>query len=174
MKKTLGISLILIVLSVFTATAESYPPEGWTSDILEALAESEKTGKEILLNFTGSDWCSWCHKLAAEVFDTPEFMDYAEKNLILVFLDFPNGIDLPEETKKQNELMAQVFGVQGFPTVWLMDSAQVPIMKTGYQAGGAEAYIRHLKEDRPELDEATRSEYQTLIRGAIQDNLGDW
>lgn len=153
---------------------DSYIPDGWTSDLLAALSESEKSGKDVLLNFTGSDWCSWCHKLMAEVFSTPEFKKYADENLVLVFLDFPNSIELSEEVLKQNEVMAQVFGVQGFPTIWLMDSEQVPIMKTGYQAGGAEEYIRHLNEDRPELDEATQKEYQSLIRGAITDNLGSW
>ena len=174
MKKTLRISLILFFLSAFSVAAESYPPQGWSSDILEALAESEKTGKEVLLNFTGSDWCSWCHKLRDEVFDTSEFKKYAEENLVLVFLDFPNGIELSDDVKKQNELMAQVFGIQGFPTLWLMDSEQVPILKTGYQSGGAEAYIRHLEEDRPPLDDATKKEYQDLIRKSVKDNLGTW
>lgn len=109
-----------------------------------------------------------------EVFSTSEFKKYADENLILVFLDFPNGIELSAEVVKQNELMAQIFGVEGFPTIWLMDSEQVPIMKTGYQAGGADEYIRHLKEDRPELDEATIKEYQDVIRGAITENLGSW
>lgn len=153
---------------------DSYIPDGWTSDLLAALSESEESGKDVLLNFTGSDWCSWCHKLMDEVFSTSEFKKYADENLILVFLDFPNGIELSAEVVKQNELMAQIFGVEGFPTIWLMDSEQVPIMKTGYQAGGADEYIRHLKEDRPELDEATIKEYQDVIRGAITENLGSW
>ena len=174
MMKTLGISLLLLFISVFTISADSYPPEGWTSDILEALGESERTGKDILLNYTGSDWCSWCRKLWVEVFDTPEFKKYADENLVLVFLDFPNNIDLPDDVLKQNSLMAQIFGVQGYPTIWIMDSEQVPIMKTGYQAGGAAAYIRHLKEDRPEMDEATKVEYQNIVRTAITDNLGSW
>lgn len=174
MKKTLGISLILLLLSVFSVAAESYPPEGWTADILEALAESERTGKEVLLNFTGSDWCSWCHKLRDEVFETDEFKEYAEDNLVLVFLDFPNGIKLSDDQKKQNEVMAQVFGVQGFPTLWLLDSEQVPLMKTGYKSGGADAYIRHLKEDRPVLDDATKKEYQDLVRNAVREHIGTW
>lgn len=175
MNKVYQISLVLIFISVFSITAaDSYPPEGWTSDLLEALAESERTGKEVLLNFTGSDWCSWCHKLRDEVFSTAEFKNYAEQNLILVYLDFPNSIKLTDDVKKQNEVMAQVFGVQGFPTLWLMDSEQVPLMKTGYRSGGAESYIRHLKEDRPELDDATKKEYQELIRSAVEEHIGTW
>ena len=165
----------ILLLTVFgTLSAETYPPEGWTSDLLEAIGESERTGKDILLNFTGSDWCTWCHRLDAEVFDTEEFRAYAEENLILVFLDFPNGIDLSEQVIKQNETMASLFGVRGFPTVWLMDSEQVPVLQTGYQQGGSDAFIRTLEENRVTLDEAKRLEFQNIVRQGIRQNIGAW
>ena len=56
--KTFTITVFLLFSSIFTLFADDYPPHGWTSDILEALSESEESGKDILLNFTGSDWCS--------------------------------------------------------------------------------------------------------------------
>ncbi|QEN09293.1 thioredoxin family protein [Oceanispirochaeta crateris] len=172
--KTFSITLFLFFSSLFFLSADAYPPQGWTSDVLGAMTEAEETGKDLLLNFTGSDWCTWCHKLWGEVFGTKEFQEYAEENLILVYLDFPNGIELSDDVKKQNEIMASVFGVQGFPTIWLMDSSQLPLMKTGYQAGGSTSYIRHLKEDRPDLDEATKVEYRDMVRQAIKDNIGSW
>ncbi len=167
-------SLLLAILAPAVLSAEAYPPEGWTSDILAAIQESEKTGKEILLNFTGSDWCVWCHRLRDEVFTTKEFKDYAEKNLILVFLDFPQAIKLPDEIIKQNQVMAAVFGVQGYPTIWLMDSTLLPLMKTGYREGGSKAYITHLKEDRPVLDDAVKDEYRKIVGDAIRSNIGSW
>ena len=48
-----------------TYTAEN---EGWLVDVDEAYAESQKTGKPILANFTGSDWCGWCKRLTKSVF----------------------------------------------------------------------------------------------------------
>ncbi|MDA3957392.1 thioredoxin family protein [Oceanispirochaeta sp.] len=172
--KTFAISVFLLFSSLSFISADAYPPVGWTSDVLSALSESEDTGKDILLNFTGSDWCSWCHKLWAEVFGTKEFKEYAEENYILVYLDFPNGIKQTEEVKKQNEVMSSLFGVKGFPTIWLMDSTQLPLMKTGYQAGGSSAYIKKLEEGRPDLDEATKEEYRKLVRQTIRDNIGSW
>jgi len=167
-------SILLLIYPLFSAAAEAYPPEGWTSDILAAIQESEKTGKEILLNFTGSDWCIWCHRLRDEVFYTKEFKKYADENLILVFLDFPNGIKQSDEVIKQNQVLASVFGVQGYPTIWLMDSTLLPLMKTGYREGGSEAYIAHLKGDRPALDEATKAEYRRIVGDAIRNNIGTW
>ena len=172
--KALYFALILGFITLFSLSADTYPPVGWTDDVLEAIAESEKTGKDILLNFTGSDWCVWCKKLKAEVFDTEAFLNYAEDNLILLFLDFPQGIEQDEELKKQNEVMAGLFGVQGFPTIWLMDSTQMPSMKTGYQDGGPENYIKHLENDRPEFDEETKTKNREIVRNAIREHLGEW
>ena len=165
---------LMIILALSALSAESYPPEGWTTDLLGAIAESEKTGKDILLNYTGSDWCVWCHRLRDEVFDTGAFKTYAEENLILVFLDFPNGIDQSEELVKQNQIMASLFGVQGFPTIWLMDSEQVPVLQTGYQEGGPEAFIRTLENNRIELDEAKRLEFQAIVREGVRTHIGTW
>lgn len=172
--KALSLSLILGFITLFSLSAEAYPPEGWTDDVLEAIAESERTGKDILLNFTGSDWCVWCKKLKAEVFETEEFRSYAEKNLVLLFLDYPNGIEQSEDLKKQNEVMAGLFGVQGFPTIWMMDSTQLPVMKTGYQDGGPENYIRHLENDRPDFDEESRKKNREIVISTIREHLGEW
>jgi protein disulfide-isomerase len=174
MKNKIFLTGIFLILSFTLLPAESYPPEGWTTDLLGAIRESEETGKDLLLNFTGSDWCVWCHRLRDEVFSTDEFKSYADENLVLVFLDFPNGISQSEETVKQNQVIASMMGVEGFPTIWLMDSEQVPVVKTGYAQGGPETFISNLKEYRMELDEKTRKEYQTAIRDGIRNNIGTW
>ena len=48
-----------------TSTPEVYTAEnpGWLVNVDEAYAISKKTGKPILANFTGSDWCGWCKRL---------------------------------------------------------------------------------------------------------------
>jgi len=42
-------------------------------------------------------------------------------------------------------LLAQKFGVQGFPTIILINSQGKPVAKTGFQAGGPINYINHIK-----------------------------
>ncbi len=153
---------------------ELYPPEGWTLDLLGAIAESEKTGKDILLNFTGSDWCVWCEKLRDEVFSTDKFQSYAEENLILVFLDFPQGIDQSQEIQSRNQVMASLFGVQGFPTLWLLDSELVPVLQTGYQEGGPDAFIQTIENGRVSLSDEDRQEVKTIVRDGILNNIGSW
>jgi len=66
--------------------------EGWTNDYSAAKKTAAQERKDILLDFTGSDWCGWCVKLNNEVFSKDTFKSYADKNLVLVDLDFPRNI----------------------------------------------------------------------------------
>lgn len=150
----------------------SYPPAGWVIDIREAYKIAQAEDKRILINFTGSDWCVWCKKLSAEVFSTDEFRAYAETNLVLLYLDFPNGIELPAEQVSHNQLIMQILGVQGYPSIWLFDKDLNPLMATGYQEGGPGNYIRHLEEDRPEIAEEERENFRLGFTIAIEDMLG--
>ncbi len=94
---------------------------GWLVDLDEAYAISQKEGKPILANFTGSDWCGWCKKLDADVFSKPEFQDWAKKNVVLLELDFPRRMQIPQKNRDQNAGMQQALGITGYPTVWVLD-----------------------------------------------------
>ena len=117
----------------------------WGSNLEVALQKAKEENKAVLVNFTGSDWCVWCQKLSAEVFSKSDFEDYADKNLILVRLDFPRNIEQSAETKMYNNQLAQRYGVQGFPTVLLFNSQGKMVLQTGYQPGGPVSYVNHLK-----------------------------
>ena len=149
-----------------------YPPKGWVTDISEAYKKAQAEDKEILVNFTGSDWCVWCKRLSEEVFTTPEFLAYSDDNLVKLFLDFPNTIDLSEEQVFHNQVIGQVLGVQGYPSIWLMDKNLAPLMVTGYREGGADEYIRHLEEDRPDVSQEEREAFKAAFIEAIESNIG--
>ena len=118
----------------------------WETDFKAAQAEAKASGKPMLLDFTGSDWCGWCIRLDKEVFTQPEFAAFASKALVLVELDFPRGKSQPEAIKKQNEALAKEYGVRGFPTIILLSPDGKLLAETGYQKGGAAEYVAHLKE----------------------------
>jgi thioredoxin-related protein len=123
--------------------------EGWTHDMKAAMKQAAKEDKDLLMDFTGSDWCGWCIRLNREVFDTDAFKKEAPKHFVLVELDFPRDQSkLSAETKKQNTEWQQKLGVQGYPTIFLADEKGRPYARTGYQAGGAESYLKHLGELR--------------------------
>ena len=118
----------------------------WLTDYALAREQAAAGNKTILMNFTGSDWCGWCIRLRGEVFELPEFLEYAEKNLVLLELDFPRGKSLSPELMAQNSGLEEQFGVEGFPTILLVDDQGRPFAKTGYQEGGATAYVSHLTD----------------------------
>ncbi len=118
----------------------------WLDNYAQAQAKAEDSGRPILINFTGSDWCGWCIRLDQEVFDRDAFKTYAEENLVLFVADFPRGFELPEDVARQNQQLAQKHGVRGFPTILLIESDGTVIAQTGYRRGGAEAYVEHIEE----------------------------
>lgn len=102
----------------------------------------------VLLDFTGSDWCGWCKVLKKEVFQTPEFLDYAKKNLVLVEVDFPQRKKQSAELKKANEELQERFKVRYYPTIILLNSAGKVLGELGYQEGGAKPFIAELEKLR--------------------------
>ena len=143
---TRSLALAIGVALLLAAAGRAGAEELWTDNFEQAKAQAKKEGKDLLLDFTGSDWCGWCIKLHAEVFDTEKFKAEAPKKFVLVTLDFPNRKKLTDATKKQNAELAAQFGIQGYPTIVLLDSDGRAYGKTGYQAGGEEKYLEHLAE----------------------------
>ena len=129
--------------------ASSEAAEGWKTDYTAALAEAAKENKMVLLDFTGSDWCGWCIKLQKDTFSKPDFKKFAQESLVLVELDFPRGKTQSDELKKQNEELAEKFGVQGFPTLVLLDpQGKEATRNVGYLQGGPEAFVQWVESAR--------------------------
>ena len=79
----------------------------WHNNIEDALDKAAVNDKYVFVFFTGSDWCSWCHKLTDEVFDHDEFQTYVKKNMEMVLLDFPRStpqIRQPKNIMKKKEI----------------------------------------------------------------------
>jgi thioredoxin-related protein len=130
MKKTLLVvsGLVCVVAVALAATWLAEPPLAlpvtahWLTDFPAAAAQAKAENKPMLLDFTGSDWCPGCIALTRNIFDTPEFKEYADKNLVLVTLDFPQHTQLPPLLVQQNTDLAQKYDPEGiFPTIILLD-----------------------------------------------------
>lgn len=153
MKKHLSFLLSAAVLCTFLCGCDSRKSEDKQTvkefkimtDFEIAKSKAKINNKPVLLVFSGSDWCGWCIKLDNEVFSTQEFKDWAADNVIMVIADFPAVKKLSPELAAQNEKLKNTYGIEGFPTVLLLDSDGNVIAQTGYQHGGAANYIAHLK-----------------------------
>jgi protein disulfide-isomerase len=80
--------------------------------------------------------------LDKETFSKPEFKEFAAKNLVTVELDFPNNKPQSADLKKQNEELQAKFGVDGFPTLVLLNSKGKEVARNvGYLPGGPAGLI---------------------------------
>ena len=119
----------------------------WMTSLPEALAIAKKENKLVLIDFTGSDWCSWCKKLDQDVFTKPEFIECAKKNLVLVQIDFPSRISQPAELKKANKALQSKYSVDGFPTLVLLKPASTVAWKQeGYPRDGLREVIAAINQ----------------------------
>ncbi|GAB4288969.1 MAG: hypothetical protein Kow0098_06610 [Ignavibacteriaceae bacterium] len=146
MRKLIFAALLIVFAVSGCGNSSATDSLDWYDRLEDAVEVAKSENKNILINFTGSDWCQWCKKLSAEVFTQKEFENYANDNLVLVKLDFPRSIEQTVETKMYNNSLAQRFGVRGFPTIVLLNRNGELIGITGYQPGGAVNYINHLKK----------------------------
>ncbi|MHC4777279.1 MAG: thioredoxin family protein [Planctomycetota bacterium] len=183
----LGLGLVFPVLAQEGSGAKDEgeePAEAetpWITDFEEAKAAAKAAGKDLLVNFSGSDWCGWCIKLDKEVFSQAEFLSAAKKNFILCNLDFPRKKADPH--KEKNSKISQAYGVGGFPTVILLDPQGRIYGRTGYEKGGAASYITHLGTFRDRIPERDKllaaltngsgEELTAAIKAAV-DKLREW
>ncbi len=120
--KTLSVIIILLTLRFTNLQAQEVKHNlTWYTDVNQVYKVSNETHKPVFAFFTGSDWCVWCKRMEANIFDKPGFQAWAKKNVVLLELDYPRTKELPEALQKQNEELRQFFKVQSFPTVWIFN-----------------------------------------------------
>lgn len=123
--------------------------EGWTHDFAAAKKQAAEEKKDLLLDFTGSDWCPPCKALTANILSKEEFRALTKDNLVLVELDFPQDKSkLPDEIQAQNQRLQEQYAILGYPTILLCDADGRPYAATGFQEGGPKEYVAHLDQLR--------------------------
>lgn len=127
-------NLVLTLIALLATSVSGFAGD-WQTNYAKALETAKGQNKRVLLDFTGSDWCGPCIQLKKTVFSRPEFRAYADKNLVLVEIDYPQRKTQSAELKQQNEKLSRQYGIdeKGFPTVVLLDPAGKVIREfTGY------------------------------------------
>ncbi len=143
MRKNLTIYILITIAMLYCTRAEALE---WETDFKKASSTAKASGKYIMLDFSGSDWCGWCIKMEKEVFSQDAFKDFAEKNLVCVLVDFPRMKKQTGEQKQQNRDLATKYGIQGYPTIIILNPDGESVGKTGYLQGGSRNYAQHLNE----------------------------
>jgi protein disulfide-isomerase len=139
--KRLAVILVLVFVSL-TAWGDIYE---WQTNLEAAKEQAAQQDKYLFLYFAGSDWCGWCQRLTEEVIETRPFREFARDNLVRVLIDFPREREISAEQEEYNRALAQEFGVEGFPTIFLLAPDGDVVLQTGYEPGGPANYVSHLR-----------------------------
>jgi thioredoxin-related protein len=134
-------SSILIISLIISFTGFS---QDWTYDLASAKKQAKQEQKNILLVFSGSDWCAPCIKLDDQVWQTAEFKNHAKEKLVLLKADFPKRKKnlLPQVQQDKNNALAEKYNSNGyFPFVVLLTSNGEVINELGYKNLSASEYI---------------------------------
>jgi thioredoxin-related protein len=143
MRRNLTIYILTVIVMMYCTSSEALD---WETDFKKASSTAKDSGKYIMLDFSGSDWCGWCIKMEKEVFSQDAFKDFAEENLVCVSVDFPRKKKQTGELKQQNRDLATKYGIQGYPTIIILGPGGEPVGMTGYLQGGSRNYVQHLNE----------------------------
>ena len=136
--------IILFVL-LFSATLSF--SQNWTTSLEVAKTEAISSNKNILLVFSGSDWCAPCIKLDRTIFQSDAFKAEAAQKWVLVKADFPKkkGNLLSAELTESNKKLAEKYNKEGnFPLVVLLDATGKVIGITGYKNVSPTEYVQLL------------------------------
>ncbi len=139
--KTIIIGFVLVLIGSLSSLAQS-------GQLEKAAQVAKEENKLIFMNFSGSDWCRSCMVLKQSILETSEFESFANKELILVDVDFPRKKKnrLSKEQTEYNEKLAAKYNNDGqFPTIIILDSDLNIIAKTGYKRLSPKLYIDHIK-----------------------------
>ncbi|UUO08534.1 thioredoxin family protein [Blastopirellula sp. J2-11] len=107
----------------------------WISDITVAQELANKEGKDLILFFTGSDWCAFCIQMEEEVLAKPETAQRLSQRYVPVVLDFPHDSELSIYLTQQNQKLKSQLNIIGFPTIYFVDADLLPYgQMAGYKS----------------------------------------
>jgi thioredoxin-related protein len=121
----------------------------WIYDFDAAKKKAAAENKNILLVFSGSDWCARCIELEKMVWQSDAFKTEAKKSWVLLRADFQQkkGNPEPVDVNDMKIILAEKYNRDGFfPYIVLLDKNGKVLGKSGFEEfATAEEYIAHFK-----------------------------
>ena len=133
------LKLLIILLAVLPLSGEIENP------FAETVALSKKEGKQILLVFSGSDWCHGCMHFKDQVLDKPAALREIQDNYVIHIVDFPRSSGLSQEKMEENRILAEAYNQEGaFPKILVIDHQQTESRVIPFTPGAEKEFLRVL------------------------------
>ncbi len=137
--------IILVIFSI--SLINKIHAQDWKYDFEEAQKIAKEKDQNIILLFTGSDWCVPCIKLERKILSNPEFKEFVNEKFVMVKADFPKRKKnkLPEYQEKKNIALAKRYNRRKvFPVILVINKDGLVLGATGYRKMSVERYIKLL------------------------------
>lgn len=122
----------------------------WNYDLETARRKAAAENKNILLVFSGSDWCMRCMQLEKNLWQSEEFKNESKKHWVLLRADFlqKKGVPDPVDINDPKMILTEKYNRDGFfPFFVLLDRNGKVISKSGYEdLATADDYISMFKK----------------------------
>lgn len=121
--------------------------QNWQTDFENAKSLAQKENKNIILVFSGSDWCAPCIKLDRDIWQSEVFKKQANQ-WVIYRADFPKkkANQLSPELAAANKKLADKYNASGnFPLVVVLDKNGKVLGMKGYEKTDAATYLQSLK-----------------------------
>ncbi len=120
MKITVFLFSFLIIFSIRLAAQADYQPVSKfdpgrdpSKDLENAVAEAQKTGKNILLD-VGGEWCIWCHRIDAFIEGHEDINNFIHANYVVMKVNFSSD-------NKNEDFLSKYPGISGYPHFFVLD-----------------------------------------------------
>ncbi|MFK7810999.1 MAG: thioredoxin family protein [Maribacter sp.] len=144
------ILLFLIFPLFMSAQADkaSIADSQWLTNYDTAIQFAEQNNKNVLIYFTGSDWCPPCKMLKTDLFDSTEFAALSQ-SYVLLYIDIPMNKDIltPEQLAHNKKLSSKLNQKGSVPLIKILDKKGKVLDKyAGYSMNGNTQYHIELLE----------------------------
>jgi thioredoxin-related protein len=136
--KKIALGIILFVSTIGFA-------QDWQTDLEAAKKLATDQDKNIIIVFSGSDWCAPCIKLDKNIWQSDAFKNQSANDWILLKADFPRkkANELSKDQTAHNRKLAEKYNIEGsFPLVVLVDKNGKVLGKMGFKNVSPEEYIK--------------------------------
>ena len=133
--------LLLVALSITNLIVA----QDWQYNFDDAKKQASEQNKNIIIVFSGSDWCAPCIKLDRSIWQSEAFKKESDKSWIMVRADFPRkkANKLTNEQTEHNRKLAEKYNLEGsFPLVVVLDKNTKVLGKMGFKNISPEEYIK--------------------------------
>lgn len=142
------ISTILMTFGALASSAWALPQ---ATSVESAMPLAKEQGRDIMLEFTGKEWCPPCIHLRTKIMETAEFEQAVGDKYVLVEVIFPRlpsaVAAIPEEQRNANEKLLTHHRIEtGLPTVLLLDAEGYPYAQVAGARRTTADYLKALDE----------------------------